>query len=42
MDGGGVFTRTVTVSADGRTLTIAAHDSNPDVRADDVVVFQRQ
>jgi hypothetical protein len=41
-DEGGVFTRTVTVSADGRTLTIAAHDSNPDVKADDVVVFQRQ
>jgi hypothetical protein len=41
-DDGGVFTRTVNVSADGRTLTIAAHDSNPDVRADDVIVFQRQ
>ena len=42
IDDGGVFTRSVTVSADGRTLTIAAHDSNPDVKADDVIVFQRQ
>ena len=41
-DDGGVFTRTVTVSADGRTLTIATHDSNPDVKADDLIVFQRQ
>ena len=42
MDDGGVFTRTATISNDGRTLTIAAHDSNPDVKADDVIVFQRQ
>jgi hypothetical protein len=42
MDDGGVFTRNVTISADGRTLTIVAHDSNPDVKADDVIVFQRQ
>ncbi len=42
LDEGGVFTRTATLSADGRTLTIAAHDSNPDVKADDVIVFQRQ
>jgi hypothetical protein len=41
-DDGGVFTRTARVSADGRTLTIAAHDSNPDVKADDLIVFQRQ
>jgi hypothetical protein len=41
-DEGGVFTRTLTISADGRTLTIAARDSNPDVKADDLIVFQRQ
>ena len=42
IDEGGIFTRTVTVSSDGRTLTIAAHDSNPEVTADDVIVFARQ
>ena len=42
VDDGGVFTRSLTISADRRTLTIAAHDSNPDVKADDVIVFQRQ
>lgn len=41
-DDGGVFTRTVTISTDHRTMTIAAHDSNPDVEADDVIVLQRQ
>jgi len=41
-DDGGVLTRTVSVSADRRTLTIATHDSNPDVKADDLIVFQRQ
>ena len=41
-DDGGVFTRTLTMSADRRTLTIAAHDSNKDVNADDVIVLQRQ
>jgi hypothetical protein len=41
-DDGGVFARTITLSADRRTMTISAHDSNPDTRADDVIVFQRQ
>ena len=41
-DDGGIFARTVTISADRRTMTIAAHDSNPDVEADDVIVLQRQ
>jgi len=41
-DDGGIFTRTITISSDGRTLTIAAHDSNRDVSADDLIVFQRQ
>jgi hypothetical protein len=41
-DDGGVFARTVTISADHRTMTIAAHDSNPDAEADDVIVLQRQ
>jgi len=43
IDDGGVFTRSINISADGRTMTIAAHDSNPDLkRTDDVIVFQRQ
>ena len=42
IDDGGMFTRTITISADRRTLTLAAHDSNPEVKADDVIVFQRQ
>ena len=43
IDEGGVFTRSIKISADGRTMTIAAHDSNPDLkRTDDVIVFQRQ
>ena len=41
-DDGGEFARTVTISADRRTMTIAAHDSNPDAEADDVIVLQRQ
>jgi hypothetical protein len=41
-DDGGVFTRAVTISADHRTMTIAAHDSNPEAEADDVIVLQRQ
>jgi hypothetical protein len=41
-DEGGVFTRSVTISADGKTMTIAAHDSNPDIKADEVIVFERQ
>ena len=41
-DDGGVFSRTITISPDRRTMTISAHDSNPDTRADDVIVFQRQ
>ena len=41
-DDGGVFTRVVTMSADRRTMTISAHDSNPDVKADDVIVLQHQ
>ena len=41
-DDGGVFTRTITLSADRRTMTISAHDSNPDTKADDMIVFQRQ
>ena len=41
-DDGGIFTRTVTISGDRRTMTIATHDSNPDVEADDVIVLQRQ
>jgi hypothetical protein len=41
-DDGGVFTRSVTLSPDRRIMTISAHDSNPEVKADDVIVFQRQ
>ncbi|HYW70280.1 MAG TPA: hypothetical protein VE961_04565 [Pyrinomonadaceae bacterium] len=41
-DDGGTFTRTLTISADRRTLTIVAHDSNPDTKGDDVLVLQRQ
>jgi len=41
-DDGGVFSRTITISADRHTITISAHDSNPDIKADDVIVFQRQ
>jgi hypothetical protein len=41
-DDGGVFTRTITLSADRRTMTISAHDSNPDVKSDDLIVLQRQ
>ena len=41
-DDGGVFSRTIAMSADRRTMTISAHDSNPDVKADDVIVLQRQ
>ena len=41
-DDGGVFSRSITLSADRRTMTISAHDSNPDVKADDVIVLQRQ
>jgi hypothetical protein len=41
-DDGGVFTRTLTMSADRRTLTITAHDSNKEIKADDVIVLERQ
>ena len=41
-DDGGVFTRTIMLSADRRTMTISAHDSNPDVKSDDLIVLQRQ
>ena len=42
IDEGGLFTRTLKLSNDRRTLSIKAHDSNPDVQADDLVVLQRQ
>ena len=41
-DDGGVFTRTIMLSADRRMMTISAHDSNPDVKSDDLIVLQRQ
>jgi hypothetical protein len=41
-DDGGQFTRTLKISADRRMLSIKAHDTNPDVRADDLIVLQRQ
>jgi len=41
-DEGGVFTRTLKISGDRRTLSIKAHDTNPDVQADDLIVLQRQ
>ena len=42
IDEGGLFTRTLKISNDRRTLSIKAHDSNPDVQADDLIVLQRQ
>ena len=42
IDDGGLFTRTLKVSKDRRTLSIKAHDTNPDVQADDLIVLQRQ
>jgi hypothetical protein len=40
MDEGGVFTAP-SLSQLMATLTICVHDSNPDVKADDVIVFLR-
>ena len=42
IDEGGLFTRTLKISSDRRTLSIKAHDTNPDVQADDLIVLQRQ
>ena len=42
IDNGGTFTRTLRLSNDRRTLSIKAHDTNPDVQADDLIVLQRQ
>jgi hypothetical protein len=42
IDDGGTFTRTLRLSDDHRTLSIKAHDTNPDVQADDLIVLQRQ
>ncbi|HYX29968.1 MAG TPA: hypothetical protein VE863_15610 [Pyrinomonadaceae bacterium] len=41
-DEGGVFTRRIKISPDGKVMSIAVHDSNPDGEGDDLIVLQRQ
>ena len=41
-DQGGTFTRRFAFSDKGRTITVKAHDTNPDGETDDLLVFDKQ